>query len=57
MRNVSVIIPAYNEEKTIGQVIDIVNESNIECEIIVVNNCCTDGTTEAATEKENSIMP
>ncbi len=56
MRNVSVIIPAYNEEKTIGQVIDIVNESNIECEIIVVNNCCTDGTTEAATEKGAKVV-
>lgn len=56
MKNVSVIIPAYNEEKTIGQVIDIVNESNIKCEIIVVNNCCTDATTEVATKKGAKVV-
>lgn len=56
MKAVSVIIPAYNEEKTIGQVIDIVNESNMECEIIVVNNCCTDKTAEVATKKGAKVV-
>lgn len=51
MNNVSVIIPAYNEEKTIGQVIDKVRESKIDTEIIVVNNCSTDRTEEIAKEK------
>ncbi len=52
MNNVSVIIPAYNEEKTIGQVIDKVRESKIDTEIIVVNNCSTDRTEEIAKEKK-----
>ena len=51
MNNVSVIIPAYNEEKTIGQVIDKVRESTIQTEIIVVNNCSTDRTEELAKQK------
>lgn len=51
MNNVSVIIPAYNEEKTIGQVIDKVRESTIKTEIIVVNNCSTDKTEELAKQK------
>lgn len=56
MKAVSVIIPAYNEEKTIGQVIDIVNQSNIDCEIIVVNNCCTDNTSNVAIEKGAKVV-
>lgn len=51
MNNVSVIIPAYNEEATIGQVIDKVRESAIKTEIIVVNNCSTDRTEEIAKQK------
>ncbi len=51
MNNVSVIIPAYNEEKTIGQVIDKVRESKINTEIIVVNNCSTDKTETIAKQK------
>ncbi len=51
MKNVSIIIPAYNEEKTIGQVIDLIKENNNECEIIVVDNCCTDNTDKIAIEK------
>ena len=38
MRCVSVIIPAYNEEETIGQVINKVRDSKIKSEIIVVNS-------------------
>ncbi len=51
MNSVSVVIPAYNEEKTIGQVIDKVRESKIKTEIIVVNNCSTDKTEEIAKQK------
>lgn len=45
---VSVIIPAYNEEKTIGKVINIVKKSSIKNEIIVVDNCSTDRTSSIA---------
>ena len=55
MKAVSVIIPAYNEEKTIGQVIDIAKNS-MECEIIVVNNCCTDNTSNIAIEKGAKVV-
>lgn len=56
MNNISVIIPAYNEEKTIGQVIDIINTSNKDCEIIVVDNCCTDNTAEVAKQKNAKVI-
>ena len=44
----SVIIPAYNEERTIGHILNKVLEvelpGKLEKEIIVVNDCSTDGT-------------
>jgi len=42
----SVLIPVYNEEQTIGEVIDRVNAVAIEKEIIVVDDGSTDRTTE-----------
>ena len=43
---VSVIIPAFNEEQTIGQVVEGVYALPIEKQIIVVNDGSTDGTYE-----------
>jgi glycosyltransferase involved in cell wall biosynthesis len=47
----SIIIPTYNEEKTIALILDRINEvkllRNIEKEVIIVNDCSTDNT-EAA---------
>lgn len=44
----SVIIPCYNEINTIGQVIDAVkNSSHPDKEIIIVDDCSTDGTRES----------
>ena len=44
----SIIIPAYNEEKTIVLILDRINEvkliRNIEKEVIIVNDCSTDNT-------------
>jgi glycosyltransferase involved in cell wall biosynthesis len=45
----SVVIPVYNEEKTIREVIDAVlavNLPEMEKEIVVVNDCSSDGTME-----------
>lgn len=46
----SIIIPVYNEEKTIATVLDKINEvkliSNIEKEVIIVNDCSKDRTEE-----------
>jgi len=46
MMKVSVLIPAYNENKLIEQIIDKVRDLPFEKEIIVVNDCSTDGTGE-----------
>jgi len=48
----SIIIPAYNEEKTITTILDRINEvkliSNIEKEVIIVDDCSKDKTGEVA---------
>ncbi len=41
---VSVIIPVYNEKSTIQQVIELVQNAPYPKEIIVVDDCSTDGT-------------
>ncbi|MGQ9844899.1 MAG: glycosyltransferase family 2 protein [Caldisericia bacterium] len=41
---ISLIIPAYNEEKTIGNVILVALENPFIDEIVVVNDCSTDKT-------------
>ncbi|MDF2456230.1 MAG: glycosyltransferase family 2 protein [Cytophagaceae bacterium] len=47
-RTLSIVIPAYNEERTIRLILDKVKEvpliHGIQKEIIVVNDCSTDGT-------------
>lgn len=40
----SVIVPVYNEAKTIRQIIENINAVNIDKEIIVIDNSSTDGT-------------
>jgi glycosyltransferase involved in cell wall biosynthesis len=42
----SVVIPCFNEKNTITDVIKAVKASPISCEIIVVDDCSTDGTRE-----------
>ena len=42
----SVIVPVYNERETVRAVIDQVQAVPVEKEIIVVDNCSTDGTRE-----------
>jgi glycosyltransferase involved in cell wall biosynthesis len=48
MRKLSIIIPAYNEAKTIHLILNKVRDvsliNNIEKEIIIVNDCSTDNT-------------
>lgn len=49
MKNtITVIIPAYNEEKSIGNVIKKIKQEQIIEEIIVVANSCTDKTKDVA---------
>jgi len=44
--SISVVIPVYNEVKTIGQVIDRVLATSFDVEIVVVDDGSTDGTRE-----------
>lgn len=48
----SVIIPVYNEKGTIKEVISKVKALKIEKEIIVVDDCSSDGTQELLKEEE-----
>ncbi len=44
-KKLSIIIPCYNEENTIAQIIQkIIKVVNFPCEIIVVDDCSTDKT-------------
>lgn len=54
IKKLSIIIPAYNEEKTLGFVLDKISRVHllrqIEKEIIVVNDCSTDQTEETLSQ-------
>ena len=59
-QSVSVIIPAYNEEKTIGQVIantlDVMDSQNLPYEIIVVDDGSTDKTGRIASQCKATLL-
>ncbi len=46
MPKYSVVIPVYNEAATIEQILLRVQEVKIDKEIVVVDDCSTDGTKE-----------
>jgi len=48
----SVVIPVYNEAATIAEIIDRVQEVAIDKELIVVDDCSTDGTRDKLRELE-----
>jgi len=56
----SILIPAYNEERTIHLILDKVRGvkliNNIEKEIVIVNDCSSDGTVQAI-EKYSAANP
>ncbi len=56
LNEVTVIIPAFNEEKSIEKVIDKIKSSKIETKIIVVNNASTDSTEELAIKKGAKVI-
>ncbi len=59
MKKVSIIIPAYNEESTIAEIIKKVKEASIgriQKEIIIIDDCSTDRTREKLKEiKDNEV--
>lgn len=56
MPDVTVIIPAYNEEKSIGGVIDSIRATHPSILILVGDNNCEDRTAEIAKSKGCSIV-
>jgi len=52
----SIIIPAYNEIDTISEVLDRVRAENFDKEIIVVDDCSTDGTREFLREQQDITL-
>lgn len=56
MYNVTVVIPAYNEEKTIREVIQVVKKVNIVSRIIVVSDGSIDNTADIARKEEVEIL-
>lgn len=60
MKKVTIVIPAYNEEKFVGLLLDKINEVDlnplgIKKEIIVIDDCSTDRTAEVVTSKLSEI--
>ncbi len=51
----SVIVPAYNEMEFIDEILRKVKETSYEKEIIVVDDCSTDGTREYLRDQEGII--
>ena len=43
---ISIVVPAYNEEGTIGPVLERLEQLDLDCEFIVVNDGSTDGTSQ-----------
>ncbi len=52
MSRVAVIIPCYNEEKTIGSVIDSIREQIPTCQVFVGDNNSTDNTVKVSLEHQ-----
>lgn len=52
MSRVAVIIPCYNEEKTIGNVIDSIREKIPTCQVFVGDNNSTDNTVKVSLEHQ-----
>jgi glycosyltransferase involved in cell wall biosynthesis len=53
----SIVIPCYNESKTLEQIISAVNSSPVERkEIIVVDDCSTDGTRDILKQKISPLV-
>jgi len=56
-KKISVIVPAYNEEKTVGKVLDVLISSDIPNEVICINDGSTDSTLNKIQKyKENIVI-
>jgi len=50
---ISIIIPVYNEVSTLPQILSRINSQTMDKEVIIVDDCSTDGTREYLTTLEN----
>jgi glycosyltransferase involved in cell wall biosynthesis len=53
---ISVVMPVYNERQTIHKIIEKVQQVNLEKEIIIVDDCSTDGTRECLEELKDDTI-
>lgn len=53
---ISVIVPAYNEEKTVGKVLETLISSNIPNQIICVNDGSTDNTSKILQQYKKDVV-
>ncbi len=53
---VSVVMPVYNERQTIHKIIEKVQQVSLEKEIIIVDDCSTDGTRECLENLKNDAI-
>jgi len=60
-KKLSIIIPAYNEERTIHKILEKVNEviliNNIQKEVIIINDCSNDQTAAKIIELKTEKYP
>ena len=52
---ISVIIPVYNEKKTINEILEKVLKLKLDLQIIIVDDFSNDGTTEIIKKLENKV--
>jgi glycosyltransferase involved in cell wall biosynthesis len=51
----SILIPAYNESDTIDEILSVVTAVQVDKEVIVVDDCSTDGTRQILAQWEDQV--
>jgi glycosyltransferase involved in cell wall biosynthesis len=55
VRGLSVIMPVFNEEKTVGRIIRLVLQQQLTKQLIVVDDCSTDGSWQIILDLQNEF--
>jgi glycosyltransferase involved in cell wall biosynthesis len=56
LSKVLIIIPAYNEEKNLGKLIDKIKSTSYDYDIVVINDCSKDRTSEKCRENNITVI-